>query len=83
MIVTNMVQKASMSTEDGMVETAEIPITMTGFLIDVDPIYYYVGVTPDEIVTAIKKKTVNQISLAIDEAVDAFLNEENPNGVVN
>ena len=82
MVVTNMTQNASVSNDEGLIESAEIPVTMTGFLIDADNDYYYLGNTPDEVLTAIKKEMINQISLAMDE-FDAFAQEANPNGVVN
>jgi len=82
MVVTNMTQNASVSNDEGLIESAEIPVTMTGFLIDADDDYYYLGNTPDEVLTCIKKGMINQISLAMDE-FDMFAQEANPNGVVN
>lgn len=82
MVVTNMIQTASIAHEDGSIESAEVPVSMTGFLIGVDNLYYYLGKSPEEIQTAIKKRSINQISLAMDD-FDTFINEENPNGVVN
>ena len=68
--------KSQIETEEGT-GISESPITITGYLLDEDDKYYYMGGRPDSITNAIKKASVKLIEIVemkthMDEMLDAI-----------
>jgi hypothetical protein len=56
-IMANIYKQYGVQTREGIAQES-LPISLTGYILDADEQYYYIGGTPHEIKTAIKKDLV-------------------------
>ena len=65
-ILTGIVQHISVAMAEGIANEST-PITIMGYILDVDDHFYYIGPTPHEIRQAIKKERVDAIEVFTEE----------------
>lgn len=73
-LVSNVFVKHVEQTEEAVRELNE-PIIFTGFLLDIDDSFYYIGETPSSVSHAIKKEIIISISLATVETHNSVGND--------
>lgn len=61
-IMTNRISVVTTQTEEGT-ETGEYPWAITGYLLDEDENFYYIGKSPTEVNSAIKKEIVLGVTI--------------------
>lgn len=80
-ITIDLQYKSEETTEEGVLMTSS-PLSMRGYLIDLDEEYLYLGETLEEVTNFVLKSRVVGGQLVFDE-IDERLNNMPTNGVVN
>jgi len=62
--------RISVNPDTGETDQIEMPMVISGYLLDEDEVYYFIGVTPKEVSNAVKKSIVDHVGLSSPDGLN-------------